>query len=130
MRVMLLYRGSVVGVRRWGKGEQVLLSLNFYLIPMSELTSVSEQGLCPELGCSQHPGGKLLLPLVPAWGILHGKSYRYHRDSKKTSRTLYCKQKSCTSLLCLLLCIISQDLMQMYKPSLELGKKSIIFLLL
>lgn len=81
----------------WEKGEQVLLIWIAYLIPVSELTSGSEQGLCPELGCSQHPSGKTLLALVPAWGPLHGRGCKYHRDSEKTSRTLSCKQKSCSA---------------------------------
>lgn len=34
------------------KGEQILRSLMVYLTPVSELTSSSKQGLCPELGCS------------------------------------------------------------------------------
>lgn len=52
----------------WEKGEQVLLSWIAYLIPVRELTSGSEQGLCPELGCSQHPSGKNPVPLGASLG--------------------------------------------------------------
>lgn len=122
-------RGSVSGVRRCGvrisgrvQSECAALTNEWAHIYQwaGSRSSVLDWGVLPP------PSGQnncsILLPLEPAWGPPHASECRDHRDKKKWSKTLSPKKKSCGSLLCKPLCIISKDLMQMYKLSLELEK--------